>query len=70
MRLTRDDFSSISFSRFRGVMGVSLTINRGTKRSSFTSFVREIYIYIYIENRKVYVENGIKCVGILRHDRE
>ena len=69
MRLTRDDFSSISFSRFRGVMGVSLTIivERNDPRSQ-ASF--EKYIYIYIENRKVYVENGIKCVGILRHDRE
>lgn len=40
-------------------MGVSLTINRATNDPLHNRFVREIYVYI--ENRKVYVENGVKC---------
>lgn len=42
-------------------MGVSLTINRATNDPLHNRFVRKIYVYIYIENRKVYVENGVKC---------
>lgn len=39
-------------------MGVSLTINRTIL---YTTASFEKYMYIYIENRKVYVENGVKC---------
>lgn len=47
VRLTRDDFSSVSF--FRGVMSVSLTINRATKRSSTQAHrSRNIYIYVCV----------------------
>lgn len=43
-------------------MGVSLTINRATNYASTQPLrSRNICIYIYIENRKVYVENGVKC---------
>lgn len=59
VRLTRGSFSSVSFSRFRRSNGCFA--HDKSNDPLHNRFVREIYVYIYIENRKVYVENGVKC---------
>lgn len=62
VRLTRGSFSSVSFSRFRRSNGCFAHDKSCNERSSTQPLrSRNICIYICIENRKVYVENGVKC---------